>query len=289
MIDLLLVSLLINGDSPITPTPAPPNPTDWASTMGIVADELGENIYFAGGNTASSGANRRVMSYNVISKTYTEYPALPGTVTPTNYFQIWCKSGTIYVTRSGAMYKLDSGATSWVKLANPSTPGNMPAYGGATLIYNGRLLCYGLLAAPGYENAICEYLPATNSFVKVAVNPSRPISTYTSLNVVGTKFYMVNGTNNNFDVYDIVTNTWTTTAVIPVTYFTRGQAAYDGKVVLFGGNTSTFEITTAYDTVSAQFSNLPPMRLPDTNGLFVTAGGYAYSLQQGKLLSYKLE
>lgn len=289
MIDLLLVSLIKNGSSPIIPTPAPANPTDWYSAIGTVADELGENIYFVGGYAQGSTYNRRVMSYNVIDQAYTEYPALPDTVTPSNYFQVWCKSGTLYVNRSSKMYRLDPGATSWVQLANPSNPNNMPAYGGATLIYNGRLLCYGLLASPGYENALCEYLPDTNSFVRVAINPLKPIMTYTSLNALGTKFYMPNNVNNNLDVYDIVSNTWTSTATIPVTYYTKCQAAYNGKVVLFGGNTSTFELTTAYDTATGQFSNLPPMKLPDSNALFVTAADTAYSLQHGKLLSYKLE
>lgn len=288
MIDLLLVSLVKNGSSPIIPTPAPANPTEWGSTIGAVADELGENIYFVGGNN-SSGSNRRAMSYNVIDQAYTEYPALPDTVTPTNYFQVWCKSGTLYANRSGKMYRLDPGAASWVQLADPSNSNNMPAYGGATLIYNGRLLCYGLLASPGYENALCEYLPDTNSFVRVAINPLKPIMTYTSLNVLGTKFYMMNVVSDKLDVYDIVSNTWTSTATTPVIYRTRGQADYNGKVVLFGGNTSTFELTTAYDTTTGQFSNLPPMKITDSTALFVTAGDAAYSLQYGKLLSYKLE
>jgi hypothetical protein len=288
MIDLLLVSLAKVVISPVETLPVPLNPADWGSSVGIVTDDLGENIYFAGGNTVAASANRRVMSYNIASKLYTEYPPLPGTVTPTNYFQIWCKSGTIYINRSGAMYRLNSGESAWTKLANPSNPNNMPSYGGATLVYNGRLLCYGLLNAPDYLNAICEYIPESNSFVRVGINPLKPIMTYTGLGRLGTKFYMINNTNH-LDVYDIVTNTWSVTANIPVTYYTRALVAYDDRVVLFGGNTSTFELTYSYIPTTGQFKPLPPLRLSDSNSLFVSAGEYAYSLQPGgKLISYKL-
>lgn len=288
MLDLLLVSLVKDVDSPIENLPEPLNPADWSTAIGIVTDDLGENIYFAGGNM-TTGSNRRVMSYNIASKLYTEYPSLPDTVTPTSYFQIWCKSGTIYINRSGAMYRLNSGESAWVKLTNPSNPSNMPDYGGATLLYNGRLLCYGLLRAPDYLNAVCEYIPESNSFVRVGVNPLKPIMTYTSFSRLGTKFYMYNNTNH-IDVYDIVTNTWSVTANMPVTYYTRAQAAYNDKVVLFGGNTSTFELTYAYSPDTDQFTPLPPLKLGDSNSLFVSAGEYAYSLQPGgKLISYKLQ
>lgn len=288
MIDLLLGTLIKNGDSPITPMPSPPNPDDWGKGVGITTDNLGENIYFAGGTTAGNTYNRRVMSYNVINKTYTQYPALPATMTYTSFAQVWCKEGTIYVSRTFEMYRLNPGAQSWVKLANPSNPSNVPEYAAATLIYNGRLLCYGLLPGPGYDNTILEYLPGSNSFVRVATNPLKPIQPYCSLCVLGTKFYMFNNTNH-IDIYDIATNTWSSTAKLPVQFSGSAIAAYNDKVVLFRGNSPASDVTVAYDTTTAQFSNLPTLKLPDAQGKMVTAGEYAYTLQDGKLIAYKLD
>lgn len=289
MIDLLLVSIAKAGNNPVDVLPAPSNPADWGTQMGVFMDALEENIYFAAGmKLNSAGVNRRVMSYNIQSKLYTEYPQLPSTFTTTSYVQLWCKDGSIYVNRSGEMYRLNIGESTWTKLSNPTTVNNMPAYGGQTVIYNGRLLCYGLLASPGYEQAICEYNPVNNSFVRVAISPKKLYQTYTGLSVIGTKFYMLNN-DNTLSVYDIATNTWSTPVTVPITYYTRAQGASVTKVYLFGGNTPTFDSTFAYTPASNTFEQLANLKLDDTNALMVSDGVDAYVFASGKLTSYKLE
>jgi N-acetylneuraminic acid mutarotase len=108
--------------------------------------------------------------------------------------------------------------------------------------------------------------------------------------VIGTKIYVVSGeTNsaivNNNEIYNTVTNTWTTGSPIPTPRYAGASAVVNGILYVMGGivdaTQTPIDVVEAYNPTTNTWSTKAPMPITDDsvnavvqNGLIYVIGGY---------------
>lgn len=124
----------------------------------------------------------------------------------------------------------DPDTNSWSAIASMN---NVRSSHTATLLPNGRVLvCGGNLGAPVATAEI--YDPDLNVWIPIG-NMSATKADHTATLLNNNKVLVVGGTSLSIDIYDYITNTWTTSAA---TIDRAGHTAHllkDGQVILVGG------------------------------------------------------
>jgi N-acetylneuraminic acid mutarotase len=257
-----------------------------------ITDSLGRStLYAIGGRSATGAPLTKVMAYNVATNVWTLRASLPIPLWGTN--GAVAIDGKIYVSGGCAMagtvscdypvrnlYVYDSRLNTWTRKANmplvptssePFAPSQGPGDHGASGVINGKLYvlteCTEAIE-PYYEHCdpalFFRYNPATDKWT-VLPRPSGDWY-YAVGGVIDQKFYAT-GYYGQLQVYDPITNHWTTKAPMPNPYIRLGTGTVlRGKLFVMGGErlsdpgTILVGRTIAYDPVTNSW--ITKARLP---------------------------
>lgn len=257
------------------------------------ADVINGILYVAGGN--NGGPTSTLQAYNPATNTWSTLAPMPGGRYSGDGAGVI--NGKLYVAGgwtyspslpNNNLWVYDPATNTW------SSKANMPILSGcgATGVMNGLLYVY--TPCDGYSafaNYLHAYDPATNTWTGKTAPPHAHQGGAGA--VIDGKFYLVGGwdelgsasTNitRTLDVYDPVTNTWTTKAPMPTARQLLAGGVIGGKFYAVGGidNGSLFFNTVeVYDPATDTWASRRPMPTARAwlaagaiNGLLYAVGG----------------
>lgn len=254
----------------------------------IVYDSTSSAIYFTSG-----WANPFLYKYKLSDQTWTELPEAPASISGGSAMRN--VGGLIYVLRGGSsnlFWRYNIAKSSW----------QIPAMGLFGTEFRGtdyRTFGYGAQIVKGdqdyyyltrgnYDNLFIRYDSATGESVHMA---DPPVGFYTGSSITydedANKIYVIGSQyDQNFYVYDIATDTWSTLSSdpLPITSSSGSSLRYDGSRYVYwisGGSTTTFY---RYDTQASAGSRWSSLlaAAPGTlsyGAQLVYNGGYIYTLR----------
>ena len=243
-------------------------------------------VYVMGGLSETGGKRGRNYAYNVATNTWTLKASMPFAVYGTNGAGVI--NGKIYIS-GGVTGKY--AATNALLMYNPATntwtrKRDMPTGGswGQTGVISGKLYVLtacgsGMYDCPGPEGIqfFYRYDPATDQWSSL---PLPPNGAGGQAQVVGGKWYVVGG--KRLDIYNPVTNRWTTGTPWNSVRSGAATAALNGKLYMIGGmrlnadgSWTTVAATSVYDPATNTWSLKAPLPTPRAGlvGTAVTLNG----------------
>jgi N-acetylneuraminic acid mutarotase len=244
-------------------------------TTAVVPNASGQSILYAiGGTSGGDAALSRVQAYNVATNTWSWKAPLPTPLFWTNGAgvingKIYVSGGaTSYRSFVNALFMYDPATNAWTrKRGMPTT-----TFRGVTGVLNGRLYVLTGCDQEDCENfvqqAFYRYDPATDQWATLPT-PSNYHASWGMAAVIGGKFYVAGGSSGGaeLDVYDPVTNRWTTKAPLPQPRWLGGAAALGGRLYVIGGlrqdpdGVVAVRSVTVYNPATNTWGNKAP--LPD--------------------------
>ncbi len=163
-------------------------------------------------------------------------------------------------------------------------------------VVNGKIYAIGGVKA-AFESALSiveEYDPATDTWTKKADMPTPRLGL--GVSVVDGKIYAIggmtsgsdfwSGMHNTVEVYDPVTNTWTTKAPMPTARLWFSTSLVDGKIYAIGGALVTKEMLSTvevYDPETDVWTTKTPMPTPRMSHASAVIDGIIYVFGGGTL------
>ncbi len=228
--------------------------------QGLSTSVVNGKIYAIGGGAASSTAYTSVKTFSTVEEydpatdTWTTKSEMP---TARGFHSANVVDGRIYVI-GGSPKAPDSGSILTVEVYEPATDtwtqkGDMPASrrAGFTDVVDGKIYGFGGYAS---RRRVDEYDPVTDTWTEKANLPTYRTGATTS--VLDGKIYVIGGYVPGVsgypgvatvEVYDPVTDTWTTAPDMPTGRFAPRTSVVDGKIYAIGGMANW--IRTALGTV----------------------------------------
>ncbi len=298
-------SFAVTGNTWVTKRSLSP----WRTFM--AAGTINGIIYVVGGRRRSEPATlARLDAYHMATNTWTQKASLPASREKLNGASVI--NGKLYVSGglnkdhrgTRTLFVYDPVTNSWSRKADmPHTTcwGSQGAIGGRLYVYvpglGGELppsTCY-----PSRKGRFFRYDPATNTWITRAAPPTD--HKYGASGVIDGKFYLAGGykvspcrTNGEpadceeaddaLDVYDPVSNTWTTKASMLGYRDVMASAVLNGKLFLMGGNGSivygeqsnTVEV---YSPVTNKWTIKTPLPRGSVFGAAASGNGKVYYIE----------
>lgn len=283
-----------------------PMPTPrWYLDGAVQNNSLGQPVFFAvGGYGTETGRYvRTVEAYNFANDRWTPRASLPLALAHTN--GIGVIGGKLYM--SGGIFQANGlpGYHPGLNVYDPvrniwTKKADMPkrTAHGVSGVINGKLyVLAGTCNNCGPDRLsrrLYRYDPVTDVWTALAWSPNAHSNGAGA--VINGKFYVAGGVedsdhdhdgSNKLDVYDPVTNRWTTLAPMPTDRFGAGGAALQGKLYIVGRGGDDPRVPTnqveAYDPVTNTWSTKTPMSpgRGDMAAASLTFGGKSYILAVG--------
>ena len=285
-----MLELLMSANtekSVINLLPAPSNPNNWISQMGMCVSENKDSIYFAGGIGTNPQYNRSVMRYDILKRGYQNLPDLPDIFTMSNWVQLWHHNNKLYVYRANNWAVLDLLSLKWSILPTPTNLTYFSSYGGVTFNNNGRLLVYGAPAGTGFRNTLSEYFPETNMVKLITTNVNVNKFTYPAATILNDYLYVSGGSVDKLFSCNLTTNIWESVTT-PIIHTTKCLSGYGDKIYLMGTDELKMDVIT-YDIVNKVYGSAPKFNRNLVNTVMVTIDNMVYAMTRGELSSYLLE
>jgi len=193
-----------------------------------------------------------------------------------------------------SFYRYDPATSTWTPRANLPVPLH-GAVGASDGTY-GYVAC-GITTGGGYTNTLYRYDPSTDSWTNLSTVPPASVGRWIpSMAYYQGKLYIgggwgSSGCRQDFYVYDIAANSWTTTTLPdhPTTHYDAWAVAYNGKIYVTGELLGCQGICTNqfyyYNTTSNVWSTMPVfpggnrnnLQLVELNGVLYSGWGHSCS------------
>ena len=268
----------------------------WPSTRqaryGMAAGKIDQIVYVAGGWTLNFFARSRVDAFDLATKTWRQVRSMPSGRSELNgatpidrklYVTGGISSGDPATKPQRSrknLFVYDVATDTWSRKAD------MPAAScgsrGAQGAIDGQLYVYvPCPAGAGGVEALYGYDPATNVW-RTLTGPPHGHS-FGAGGVINGKFYLVSGSGQSglsreLDVYDPVTDTWSSGSPLPADLreFVAG-AIVRGKLYVVGGVEGSAQTIVGtleeYDPATDEWTRRPPMPTPRFRSAAAVAGG----------------
>jgi N-acetylneuraminic acid mutarotase len=161
-------------------------------------------------------------------------------------------------------------------------------------VVNGKIYAIGgvVQAFSPAISTVEEYDPATDTWTKKADMPTPRLGL--GVSVVDGKIYAIggmtsgpdfwSGMRNNVEVYDPITNTWTTKAPMPTARLWFSTSVVDGKIYAIGGalvSTEAISTVEVYDPVTDTWTTKSPMPTARAGHVTAVVDGIIYVIGGG--------
>ncbi|MDE1769010.1 MAG: Ig-like domain repeat protein [Thaumarchaeota archaeon] len=269
-------------------------------TEAYAANPIGNSIFVTGGRSSTTDNTNLVQVFDGTSWSATTAGTLPIGV---DYAPSIAYNGKIYVMGgflsgggyTNAVQVYDVSTNTWSTTAAGTLP--YPVAYSTAAEYGGKIYVMGGNSGGANFNTIQVYDTATNTWSTTAAAPL-PIAVAISATAeYGGKIYVMGGTSNGFgpivntvQVYDIATNTWSTTDAgnLPVAMSYVSAAEYNGKIYVMGGWDGSHDLNTVqvYNIATNTWSTTDVGTLPIAshsgstvafNGKIYQVGGFVYN------------
>jgi hypothetical protein len=242
----------------------------------VIASPFNNKLYVIGGGTGANPDLRidQVWAFDPLAQTWTQKASVPAPGVGSNFGSAALIGGAIYVfggvtgppgpiTITSTAWKYDIAGDTWTRIADLPTSN----FGAAVAAIGGKAyLAFG----SGFLQQTWQYDPVTNTYTRKADAPFVPQPVRMHAVVLNGEMHAFAGgfEGNSHVVYNAVTNTWRSAALMPFTATDPAVGVLAGRAFVVGGRPTAH--TQIYDPATDSWSQASPIGL--STGVDNTSG-----------------